>query len=238
MIRILNYFKRYNLITLFLYLYYEFKILFRGIVFASYSQNGEDLYIIKYFKNKKKGFYVDIGAYHPKRFSNTYLLKHNNWSGVNIEANPNLIKKFLIDRPNDINLNIGVSDKKDKLKFYVFEPLTLSTFSERMKDSYLNQKYKLIKTLNIDVLPLDQILNEYCKNKVIDLLTIDVEGYEIEVLSGLKKVSNLPKLLCIESIDHNQDDTKKLQKIISFLDNLSYKKIKQIGVNSIFEKKI
>ena len=107
MIRIFNYLKKYNLLTLLLYSYYEVKIFLRGIIYGSYSQNGEDIYILKYFNNKKKGFYVDIGAYHPKRFSNTYLLNKNNWSGVNIEANPNLIKKFLKDRPNDINLNIG-----------------------------------------------------------------------------------------------------------------------------------
>lgn len=237
MIRILNYFRKYNLTTLIKYSYYELKIFLRGIIHSSFSQNGEDIYIFNYFNRKRKGFYIDIGAYHPKRFSNTYLLNHNNWYGINIEANPTLIQKFNKDRPHDINLNIGVSDKKDTLKFYLFDPLTLSTFSERMKNSYLNQKYNLIDILSIDVLSLDNICNEYCKDKKIDLLTIDVEGYELEVLSGLNKISNLPKLICIESIDHNQDDRKKLENILTLLNNLNYIKIKQIGVNSIFEKK-
>ena len=41
----------------------------------SYAQEGEDMILNRLFETKKKGYYVDIGAHHPKRFSNTYYLK-------------------------------------------------------------------------------------------------------------------------------------------------------------------
>ena len=45
-----------------------------------YSQNGEDLILNRLFENKEKGFFIDVGAHHPIRFSNTYLFYKKGWS--------------------------------------------------------------------------------------------------------------------------------------------------------------
>ncbi|MCX6972888.1 MAG: hypothetical protein NTZ94_01095, partial [Verrucomicrobia bacterium] len=80
---------------------------------VSYSQFGEDTLIAEYLigKNftKRKKFYVDLGAYHPSRFSNTKLLNLIGWMGINIDPNPDSIELFNHHRPNDINLNLGIS---------------------------------------------------------------------------------------------------------------------------------
>ena len=60
----------------------------------SYSQEGEDLVLRKIFKKQDKGFYVDVGAHHPKRFSNTFLLYKKGWNGINIDATPGSMKLF------------------------------------------------------------------------------------------------------------------------------------------------
>ena len=61
---------------------------YRGFfVKKNYSKNKEDLYLKKIFKNKNKGTYIDIGAYHPYRFSNTYLLHKKGWNGTNVDIN-------------------------------------------------------------------------------------------------------------------------------------------------------
>lgn len=73
-----------------------------------YSQEGEDMVLRKIFKNQKKGFYVDIGAHHPKRFSNTHLLYKKGWKGINIDVTPGSIKLFNQLRPRDTNLELGV----------------------------------------------------------------------------------------------------------------------------------
>src|SRR3989344_293995 len=69
----------------------------------SYSQQGEDLIIDKLLVGKKKGFYVDVGAHDPVRFSNTKRFYDKGWSGINIDPNPWLIKKFQKQRDRDIN---------------------------------------------------------------------------------------------------------------------------------------
>ena len=74
----------------------------------SYSQDGEDMVLRKIFKNQKMGFYVDIGAHHPKRFSNTHLLYKKGWKGINIDATPGSMKLFNQLCPRDTNLELGV----------------------------------------------------------------------------------------------------------------------------------
>ena len=92
---------------------------YRGIFLKKkYSKNGEDLYLEKIFRNKNNGIYLDIGAFHPYRFSNTFLLYKKGWSGINIDINKEAIELFNIARPNDINLNIAIGSKNGKQIFY------------------------------------------------------------------------------------------------------------------------
>ena len=72
----------------------------------SYSQWGEDSYIKEYFKDKKNGFYVDIGCFHPIMYSNTCLLYNKGWSGINIDLNQTSIDLFNIARKRDKNIGI------------------------------------------------------------------------------------------------------------------------------------
>jgi hypothetical protein len=66
---------------------------------------GEDVVLWHYLMRQHGGFYVDVGAHHPHRLSNTALLHHyNGWTGINVEPDERLMAAFLQMRPNDINL--------------------------------------------------------------------------------------------------------------------------------------
>jgi len=84
----------------------------------SYSSEGEDKVLIKILKNIKKGFYVDVGAYHPIRANNTLLLFQKGWSGINIDPSIFSISLFNFTRPDDENFNLAVSDKIGLIKYY------------------------------------------------------------------------------------------------------------------------
>ena len=102
-----------------------------------WSQEGEDILIKRIFANKKKGFYVDVGAHHSSRFSNTYkLYKENCWSGINIDPCLSSFLDLKKKRKRDINVNIGISNKKEKLKFYSFNEGALNTFSLKKKNNF------------------------------------------------------------------------------------------------------
>ena len=80
----------------------------------SYAQDGEDVALAAFYDTQKgyKGFYVDIGAHHPKRFSNTYFFYKKGWSGINIDAMPGSMHGFRLLRTRDINLEMGISREK------------------------------------------------------------------------------------------------------------------------------
>src|SRR6185436_8799288 len=95
---------------------------------VSYSQEGEDLLLARLFEHDAQGIYVDVGAHHPFRFSNTCLLSKKGWRGINIDARPGSMRLFQRFRPNDVNLELGVSEHPGHLEFYVFAEPALNTF--------------------------------------------------------------------------------------------------------------
>src|SRR5882762_9035683 len=87
----------------------------------SYSQEGEDMILQRIFAGKERGFYVDVGAHHPRRFSNTYFFYRKGWSGINIEPSPEAVRAFQSDRKRDTNLQCGISDRAGNLTYYSFD---------------------------------------------------------------------------------------------------------------------
>ena len=189
----------------------------------TYSMDGEDLFIDNFFKNKI-GLYVDVGAYHPLELSNTYLLYKKKWKGINIDINSLSIDYFNFLRPNDININLGVTKKNTiKTLYYQKNKSPLNTLNlSRAKKIFSNRfKKKKIKTKT-----LTNILDKTkFKGKKIDFLNIDTEGNDLEVLKSLDFKKYKPKLICIELIDHFNPDKKEIKKhkIYKFLIEKKYK---------------
>ncbi|OGE45028.1 hypothetical protein A3B39_05500 [Candidatus Daviesbacteria bacterium RIFCSPLOWO2_01_FULL_37_10] len=223
--KIFRYFKIYSLPILIWYVYLELRLLLKRIFLHSYSQWGEDIIIDKLLGMKNKGFYIDIGAYDPIRFSNTQRFYNKGWKGINIEPDPIRINKFYKLRPRDINLNVGVANKNGLLDFFKFSPQTLSTFSKTALEDYQKQGHINTKVLKIKVSKLGQILEKEHKNKLVDFFSIDTEGSDLEVLKSNNWKKFRPKVICIEG----QGSSPK-----KFLEKLGYKKVYTNQTNSIF----
>lgn len=206
----------------------ELRMLKRGPLQNSYSQNSEDVLIDRLLGNKKTGFYVDVGAYDPSRLSNTKRFYKNGWTGINIEPDPRKIEKFYKLRARDLNLNVGVANKNGRLDYFEFEPDTLSTFSKQAGESYKRQGFKLTGISKIPVLKLSGIFEKYSKGKHVDFMSVDVEGYDLEVLKSNNWKKFKPKLLCVEA------DEKAEKNIDKFLAKIGYEKICRNHNNLIF----
>ena len=169
---------------------------------------GEDTKILELTKNIEKGFYIDVGCYHPIHINNCYLLHQKGWKGINID-----ISKFSIDlfnhlRPKDLNLNCAVSNKPGKISY--FYQKELSQLTSVKKNLAKERMQGFIKTGLIESKTLTSILeNSEFKNKKIDFLNIDVEGADYEVLISLNFEKYSPKVICIEIV-------KKLDESIIF----------------------
>lgn len=203
---------------------------------GSYSQKGEDLVIDRLLKYRKNGFYVDVGANDPDRFSNTKKFYKKGWKGINIEPDKKNYDRFLIKRERDINLNIGVGDKSANLKFYKFIPDALSTFSKQTADSYKKQGYDFVGTSIVKIETLSDILAQHLGTKTIDLLSVDVEGFDLKVLQGNDWDTFKPRLICIESVEHDITGVNKKERkdIDGFLTSKGYEKKFNNNLNSIY----
>nr|WP_246836386.1 FkbM family methyltransferase [Leptospira yasudae] len=189
----------------------------------SYSQEGEDMILREIFQGKTEGFYVDIGAYDPIRFSNTNYFYQLGWKGINVEPSPDGIERFNLYRKNDINLNAGISREAGKLKYYVFEEAALNTFdSKRVEYLEMNSSYRHQSSVDIPVYSLASILSKYCPGQKIDFMNIDVEWHEMEVLQSNDWDQFRPKVLLIEILDFDLD-LLSTNRVHNFLKGIGYK---------------
>jgi len=201
---------------------YYIKKIFYPYHRISYSQEGEDLLLDYIFKGKNDGFYIDIGAHHPKRFSNTYLFYKKGWRGINIDATPGSMRLFRKYRFKDINLEYAISDKSEQLTFYLFNEPALNTFNKKYADKYLKKPhYKIIAKKLIKTQTVNSVLAKYPPPKTIDFMSIDVEGYDEKVIKSLNLSKYKPKIILIESADNNIENVLN-SKINKFLHKYHY----------------
>ena len=168
----------------------------------SLSQAGEDVALLSVFGDKQPGTYIDIGAHHPSRFSVTSLLYTLGWSGVNVDANPELIKEFQNVRKRDINLCVAVG-LEQRYSFYIFDEPAVSTISPIWRERFISEKHSVSKVIEVQGKTLREILDNFEKVKPVDLISIDAEGSDLEVLQSLYfntlEKSRFPKWLLVET---------------------------------------
>jgi len=166
----------------------------------SYSYGGIDALINNIFKKQSFGFYVDVGCNHPIKNNNTYLLYKRGWHGINIDVDLKNIETFNYARPQDYNVNIGVSNKEgvEKLFFY-HDKSSINTLNENVKKY---QKANISQVKHVNTQTLNQILDISVFNNInIDFLSIDIEGDEMKVLQNFNFLKYSPKVIVIEFLD-------------------------------------
>ena len=209
------------------------KILYLFIIKQSYSQDHEDLFLINYFKNKKEGFYLDLGCHHPKRFSNTYLLYKKGWKGINIDANKWAIILFKYSRPRDQNMCAVINTSYEPVCFYQFNESALNGILSPQRVSQLKEiGYKVKSKKTIQPITIQDVIDKYnLSKKCIDFLKIDVEGLDFEIIKNIS-FSNLNiELLMIEKASNQENN-----EIKKYLAANSYKITYESKRNYIFKK--
>lgn len=166
----------------------------------SFSQEGEDLVLRKLFDGRDRGYYVDIGAHHPYRYSNTFLLHQRGWRGINIDATPGVMKAFQQTRPEDINLEIAIGTGSDTQTYYCFADNALNTFSKVAAKKVIESGQSiLLKTVKLRQQRLDFVLKKYLPDSTkIDFLNIDAEGQDEDVLLSNDWKFYRPEFIAVE----------------------------------------
>lgn len=172
----------------------------RGIE-ISYSQDGEDVLVSSLLRGTK-GTYVDVGAYHPIHYSNTYHFYKKGWKGIAIDPNPAFKNLYSIFRSRDTFVCSGVGSVINEKDYYMYTDGAYNTFSKERANELATQNYpKLSQVTKRSIRPLGDILKETGIEE-IDFLSVDVEGLEIEVLNS-HNWQIRPKVIAIEDNTFN-----------------------------------
>lgn len=156
-----------------------------------HSQVGQDLLAYTYFKGKKDGFFIDIGAFDGVYISNTYLFEKLGWKGICVEADPDRFALLKNNRKCDC-YNLAIHSKTcDKLNFITSNASTLNVLEEHAPNMHIERMkidghQKKLKTIEVDSITFNDLMSKYYPDiKHIDFLSIDIEGGELIVLESI-----------------------------------------------------
>jgi FkbM family methyltransferase len=166
----------------------------------TWSQEGEDM-ILRRILNRHPGFYVDVGAHHPFRYSNTFYLYRKGWRGINFDALPEAIALFDKARPRDINVNVGVASVCGSMRYFEFNDPAFNTFDEELAQRVdaMGGHARLSKVVDVKTMRLVDLLDSNLPSGCrIDLMNVDVEGMDMDVLQSNDWSKYRPGVLVVE----------------------------------------
>ena len=164
----------------------------------SYSQFGEDITAANLLRNVEAGFYVDVGAHHPLRHSNTAMFHMQGWQGVNVEPMQQGFRDFLQYRPHAINVRAAIHNKADSVTLYKFRGgLSNTIMEERAKD--LRKSKEVVGEEAVPALSLNDVFDRHVPHGVrVNYLSVDIEGYDTEAIVAFDLGRHRPDVICTE----------------------------------------
>jgi FkbM family methyltransferase len=201
----------------------------------SYSQEGEDMILRRLFEDRRRGYYVDVGAHHPKRFSNTFTFYKKGWRGINIDAMPGSMAPFKRIRPRDVNLEVAIAEESRRATYFMFNDPALNTFDQdlaRSRDGV--GQFRIVRQQEISMLPLSAVLEKHLPSgQSITFLSVDVEGFDALVLRSNDWKRFRPECVLIESGQPTIADTLRDESSV-FLQQHGYQLIAKTVSTAIF----
>jgi FkbM family methyltransferase len=201
----------------------------------SYAQEGEDAVLMRIFGKQRRGFYVDIGCHHPHRFSNTYAFYRRGWRGICVDPLPGVARRFRFWRPRDIALELGISETPDTLTYHLFNEPAINTFSAELAQERDGiNRWRIVDRRQIPTLPLATVIERHLPGDVqrIDLLSVDVEGLDLQVLRSNDWQRYRPRVVVAECLKTDVADWPS-DPVVSLMRSQAYRPVAKT-VNSVF----
>jgi FkbM family methyltransferase len=202
---------------------------------TSYSQFGEDLFLARRFADKNDGYFVDVGAYHPRQLSNTYALYRRGWRGINIDATPGSMKLFQVLRPRDVNVEAAVSNVRGEIAFSSWGSSPENTAYRPQIDG-VSAAHGTGKVVNLSAVPLSELIAKLPNRpQQIDLLNVDVEGLDLEVLRSFDWQSYKPTIVIVEQFSESVHQLVE-SDLYAFMSARGYQLVSWHRPSLIFER--
>lgn len=168
---------------------------------VSYAESGEDLLLASLLgEDRRDGFYVDVGANHPRRFSNTCYFYRRGWHGINIDPLPGMKRLFDLYRPRDVNLQCAIAREQGMMTYYMFDDSPFNGCSAELSAYRADvQGHLQIGQVQVPTVTLRHVLEENLPTGTeIDFLSVDVEGMDLDVLLSNDWSKYRPRFILVE----------------------------------------
>jgi FkbM family methyltransferase len=183
------------------------------------SHVGQDMWVAEVFNHHTTGYFLDFGAFDGLRISNTvYLEKRLNWRGICVEPNPTFFPALCANR-SAICVNAALYEKSRETMDFV-DAHGLSSFAHLVDDDKNAEQRKAATrgTIKVDTINPTELLDRFKAPAVIDYMSLDVEGAELDVLKAFDFGKHKVTLLTVE---HNAMEPKR-QSIRDYLEQFGY----------------
>ena len=188
---------------------------------AIFPDEAENRLKEEFFGSSFKGFFVEVGANDPRRLSQTWHFEQSGWVGILIEPQPDLAERLRSERTARVYAvacsSPANSGKRMTLHMAgIYSSLNPDFFARDMRREGLSE---------VPIRTLDEILTEANAPAPLDFVSVDVEGHEIEVLSGLGIERWQPRLILIEDLVLDL-------RLHRYMQSRAYKWVRRTGLNS------
>jgi FkbM family methyltransferase len=200
----------------------------------SYSQLGQDLAVVKYYGNKRNGFFIEAGASDGINYSNTILLeKEFGWKGICVEPIPAVFSELVKNRPGSKCIDtVLFSESGKEVKFDVAGYSLVSGVSDYIGDMWSKKIGSNKKQITLKTTTLMEVLEKADAPKFIDYLSLDTEGTEYEILKNFDFSKYTIGLIDVE---HNYTEPTRTQ-IRNLLLKNGYTYIGQNSCDDMYKK--
>lgn len=169
-----------------------------GALRTSYSQFGEDITARNLLRRVKQGFYVDVGAHHPFRHSNTAVFHIMGWNGVTVEPVQDRVDEFNRLRPHATNLRAAIHNTEDTVTLHKFRKGLANTIVEERVEG-LSQDHTPDGEEVVPALSLNDLFDRHVPAGTrVNYLSIDIEGYDTEAVLAFDLGRHQPDVVCVE----------------------------------------
>jgi len=192
------------------------------IYFDYHSQFGEDKFLVDKLDLPEKGVFVDIGAGDPVKFSNSYHFERNGWIGLCVDADVRRYDELRIKR--QYAEHAVISREKKEVNF------VKALHPDLSKQLTFGDNIERAEVVKMESKPLSELLDKY-KMTRIDILSVDVEGFEIDALSSFDLPKISPTVIIVEFLTVHNSQEKEL---MAFFSALPYSLIHKTTANLIF----
>jgi FkbM family methyltransferase len=202
----------------------------------SYAQAGEDRIASHVLHSIRidDPSYLDLGAHHPTRLSNTYLFYLRGCSGVCVEADPELLRHIRRRRIRDTCLNAAIAPEDGSVAFHVMDATSLSTISDSSVEGYRHMGRRVTRTVEVPALSPATLLERYL-DSTPNLVSLDVEGTDQQVLSAWDFERFRPEVFIVETLEYASEGREaKRPEIAELMEAAGYFAYGDTFINTVF----